>query len=121
MYVVVSGYYSEYGIDAIFDDKELAENYISAFGEKHYDEMRLEMFELNPYKKELKPGRKAFRVEMDIEGNVMNIEQDNGDIGIRFYSNRSIICNCLADDKKHAVKIANEKRIQCLTQNRWGR
>jgi hypothetical protein len=26
---------------------------------------------------------------------------------------------CFADDEKHAIKIANEKRVQVIANNKW--
>lgn len=40
-----------------------------------------------------------------------------------YHKEKNIISLCIcvwAEDSKHAVKIANEKRIQLIALNRWG-
>jgi hypothetical protein len=129
VYLVTSGYYSDYGIHAIYDDRDLAEVYVTTF-DKDTENLKIEEYELNPYQNGLKPAdgaklcRKFFIVEMDIKGNVISVDEvayDGEPSGIFFYSySKSMFCNCFATDGKHAVKIANEKRIQSLSSNMFG-
>jgi len=128
IYVVSSGEYSDYGIDAIFDSKGLAEKYISAFDQNCYDQMEIEEWELNPNENEVKNGRKAFCVRMDKQGNTKEVEWRDSTFGLRntslnisFTYNKELMnCYCFANDEKHAVKIANEKRVQLLANDSWG-
>jgi hypothetical protein len=125
IYIVTSGTYSDYGINAIFDTKELAKKYISAFDQK-YMEMNIEEWNLNEF--DFRPGYKAYRVRMNKKGNTKEIEWlyyhsqfSEDDNGISFtYDNGLMNCTVFAKDEKHAVKIANEKRIQYLATNKWG-
>ena len=128
IYVVSSGEYSDYGIDAIFDSKDLAEKYISAFDQSCYDQMKIEEWELNPNENEVKKSRKAFLVRMDKQGNANEVEWRDSAFGLRntslnisFTYNKELMnCYCFANDERHAVKIANEKRVQLLANNSWG-
>ena len=130
IYVVTSGEYSDYGIDSIFDTKELAEKYIASFNKGGWNEMDIEEWCLNPNEEELKEGKKAYRIRMDKEGNATEIEwadsafgfKDEMGDGVSFtYNNKLMNCYCFAKDDKHAVKIANERRVQYLAANSWGK
>lgn len=129
MYVVTSGDYSDYGINAIFDTKELAEKYVGCFNTGRWNEMRIEEWSLNPNEVKLKEGRKAYRVKMDKQGNIIEIEwvhsaykfRDEMDDAVSFTVDQSMNCHCFAKDKYHAVKIANERRVQYLAANSWGK
>jgi len=128
MYVVTSGSYSDYGIDAIFDTKELAQKFIDSFKGNSYNEFNgIEEFILNPNELDLKANRKPFSLRMDVKGNVTEIEQSSSAYGHKYgleisftYKKDYMNIKCYADDDIHAVKIANEKRTQILALNRWG-
>jgi hypothetical protein len=126
LYVVTSGEYSDYEISAIFDTKELAEKYIDSFSLGYYTEMRIEEYDLNPNKAALKKGHKAYFVRMDKDGNTKEInilDCDYGfDDGISYTHDQKLMnVHCFAKDEKHAIKITNEKRIQVLAYDTWGR
>lgn len=121
LYVCTSGIYSEYGIDAIFDDKELAENYKNSFS-KNID---IEEWDLNPHKDDLKNKRIPFFIRMTKDGKVEDIKSKdiyfNSVMEITFSVGRdSMVLYIFADNEEHAIKIANEKRFQILALDRWG-
>lgn len=128
VYVITSGDYSDYGIDGIFDSEESAKKFISAFNQKSaFYEMKIEEWELNPMEKYIRKGQKAFSVRMNKNGGVTDVEWEDSSFG--FKRNKGIIfsfdkkimnCYCFANDEKHAVKIANEKRAQIIANNTWG-
>lgn len=130
IYVVTAGSYSEYGIEAIFGTKELAQVFIDGIINP-YDAMRIEEWELDPHIKDLKKGRKAYRVTISKEGEVKEVANESSTYilnkaeygfppGISFQDNKKIMnYSCWADDEKHAIKIANEKRIQFIALNKW--
>jgi len=128
IYVVTSGSYSDYGIDAIFDTKELAQAFIDSFSKGGFNDFNdIDKWELNPNEAELKAHRKAFNLRMNKEGNIQSVEQSNSayshknGLGISFTINADWMnVYCYADDETHAIKIANEKRTQILALNRWG-
>jgi len=129
LYVVTSGSYSDYGIDAIFDSKELAQSFIDSFKRGAYSEFNeIEEWPLNPCDLELKRGRKAFFLRIDKEGNTSKIEWSDSAYGHKYGTDISFTFDkklmnvyCFADDENHAIKIANEKRTQILAINRWGK
>ena len=128
VYVVTSGSYSDYGIDAIFDTKELAQSFIDSFKDDSYNDFNgIDEWYLNPNELDLKANRKPFSLRMDIEGNTFELEQSSSSYGHKngldlsfTYKKDLMNVKCFADDEIHAVKIANEKRIQILALNRWG-
>ena len=127
IYVVTRGSYSDYGIKAIFNTKELAQAYIDSFKYDSYNEMSIEEWDLNPNSKELKKGRKPYFVRMDKAGiateynHVDSSYGFNGGTVISFtLDKQSMNCYCWAKDEKHAIKIANEKRVQFIALDRWG-
>ena len=116
-----------YGIDAIFDTKELAQAFINSFNDKYNDFNDIEEYGLNPSELDLKANRKAFNLVMDKDGNLQRIEHSYSayshkyGLEISFTNKKDFMnVNCFADDEKHAVKIANEKRTEILALNRWG-
>ena len=128
VYVVTSGSYSGYGIDSIFDSKELAQAYIDSFKKERYNEFNgIEEWELNPYESDLKAGRNAYFLRMDKDGNIKDLSHSDSTYGHRGGSSISFVHTkdwmnvyCFANNTIHAIKIANEKRIQILALNKWG-
>lgn len=134
IYVVTSGSYSDYHIVAVYDNKELAE--------KHKDLLRdgndVEEYVLNEDADLAQRGLKEFNVRMLRDGEVemasqwdigrgeeeCNLEDDeqyywkNGE-KIVTASYKVLRVKCFAKDKQHAIKIANEKRIQLIAANQW--
>jgi hypothetical protein len=116
VYVVTSGQYSDYGINAIFSTRERALDYIQAFDTSHkYDTMNIEEHELDVLKPE---GRRAFKVRLDgITGDVISVgiasSSYSFDIGNEFYKDvgGDFFGNVLAKDKEHAIKIVSEKKL----------
>jgi hypothetical protein len=123
IYAVTSGTYSDYRIDAMFSSKENAQNFIDAF-EKRYDEFRIEEYELDAV---VPTNKKAYFVRMDKLGNVKEIYisdsaysfSKNANISFTF-DNTIMNCYVFAKDENHAIKIANEKRVFILAENKWG-
>lgn len=132
IYIVTSGSYSDYGINAVFSTKELAQKYIDAFEKQSFEGFDIEEWELNPFATDLSKGRKPFNILMDIDGNVEKIESKPSYF---FFNERISYINAhqaywnnekdllqiaiFANDETHAVKIANEKRTQIIALNRW--
>jgi len=115
VYVVTSGQYSDYGINAIFSTRERALDYIQAFEDDGYHSMGIEEYELDV----LKPnGRRAFNVRLDgVTGDVIRAEIASSsysfDIGNEFYKDiqGNFHGNVLAKDRDHAIKIVSEKKL----------
>jgi len=127
VYIVTSGEYSDYGIDAVFSTKELAEQ-----AQKLVPFSNIEEYELDIGAEEMRNGMFPFVVKMDREGSANAISRSDcfrqwldkrfRETSCEFYyhSPGILYCYCFAKDEKHAIKIANEKRTQLIALNRWG-
>lgn len=129
VYVVTSGEYSDYGISAIFDDKLLAQKYIEIYNQfsDYNDYNNIEEYEINPIEQQLKQGRFLYEIEMYANGEVRgkdlskNVDEKISFVVLRLNSETEswMTIHCYATDLTHAIKIANEKRVQYLATNRW--
>ena len=127
VFLVTRGDYSDYRVCAVFTEKALAEKYIDSFkGNSYYDDFRIENYTLNPYQYELKNDYKPFFLIMTKEGNCTEInvkdsycgfKDENIDVWFDIHKNMNI--SIFAKDERHAIKIANEKRVQLIVENRW--
>lgn len=130
VFVVTSGDYSDYGIDAIFSTRDLAQAFIDAFKANKWHEMDIEEWDLDPNKIHFKQNRKPYFLRINKKGDVKDLEvadsaygfkQDIPDAEISYTANNEWMnINCFANDENHAVKIAGEKRAQILAANSWG-
>lgn len=130
VFVVTSGEYSDYGIDAIFTTRELAQLFIDAFNKNEWREFNIEDWELNPNETHLKQNRKAYFLRINKKGDIVDLEvadtaygfkQNISDAEISYTKNNEWMnIRCFANDDAHAVKIAGEKRAQILASNLWG-
>jgi len=121
VYIVTSGDYSDYCIHAVFSTSGAAETFCNTF---NCDEV--EEWDIDGYA-ELGIGKKPFCVEISKEGNAtvsIYISSDylppNKPINVFFGRDEILRVYCFANDKQHAIKIANEKRVEFIALNRWG-
>lgn len=126
VFLVTRGDYSDYRVCAVFTEKALAEKYIDSFKGNSYNEFRIENYTLNPYQYELKNDYKPFFLRMTKEGNCIEINvkdsssgfEDEG-IVVGFDIHKNMYISIFAKDETHAIKIANEKRVQLIAKNRY--
>jgi hypothetical protein len=122
IYIITDGWYSDYGITAVFDDKEKAEIFKQIFGSDNIEE-----WEVNPIIYNISEGNYLFKVEMDRNGNVANIykgetrhfQDDPTTEAVFTYGNKQILMNVVAKDETHATKIVNENRTRMIAENKW--
>ncbi len=141
--LVTSGEYSDYRVRGVFSSKEKADSFKKDFpGEFWNDD---ELIELD--KRIVVPaGRKPFYIEMCRDGKVGEIKEKRLDLDIAEETNKEreriwfidwvwvegkrlslangeerLCAYFWAKDKQHAVKIANEKRVQIIAMNQWGK
>ena len=125
MYVVTSGQYSDYGINGVFDSKELAELWVNTFKDSSYDSFNIEEWDLNPHIKEIKKGCKPYFIRMDKMGNVIEVRIADSTYGFgdtlsfSFDVRLNLYMNLFAKDEKHAIKICNDKRAELIATNKW--
>ena len=126
VFIVTSGCYSDYAIDAVFTNEKTAEVYADKI------DGEVEMWETSPSNLIDKiTHNKIFVVRMNKEGNtdlVMEEDFDSHEIENAIEKKTEIfkavdgycmITYMFAKDEKHAVKIANERRVQLIANNEW--
>jgi len=130
VYAVSDGSYSDYGVIAIFEDEQKAEAF-----RKWHGYACVEKFPLNPELPEMRRGRNLYYVEMTCEGHTtvlrlerspastehktnLELDYDPGNHG-SLWLGGMLWGEVVARDEQHAVKIANEKRVQLIAANEW--
>jgi len=120
---VTDGSYSDYHIEAVFSTKALAEEYV-----RKNDGGTIETYILDE-RKEIWYG---LLVYMDKEGNssygdvLINPYLYETEFGFQGFDYEGNLMWCVKsatateEDKKRAVKVANEKRMQILALGLWG-
>jgi hypothetical protein len=123
IYAVNSGRYSDRGIDALFDNREMAELFMKLNPSDGYDGYKdIREYELNPGSAEMREGYSHYWVQMKDDGSLLNPPE------IRLYGmgegletefrpyrgGRFLNWKGWARSTEHAVKIANEHRIMLL-------
>lgn len=115
IYIVTSGDYSSYGIDAVFSKKGKADEYCKNF---KCDEV--EEYELDPNTIPID----MITVEMARDGTVNNVKQLISRINTSgfwyFGALDDLIWHVKTNDEIRAIKVVNEKRIQILANDCWG-
>lgn len=111
IYIVTSGSYSDYGIDAVFSTKELAEIFVSRFGE----DMNIEEWDLDKGESELREGHSMYFLRISKDKDVLDARKETGSYGFKygtmFYKDidGNHIVHLFAKDEEHAKKIALDK------------
>lgn len=131
VFVVTSGSYSDYGVDAIFSTKEFADEWVKYHKGKTGTKYYVGSWKLDPTF-DISRGY-PFVIIMDKSGNLYerwdsfydeeledNITRDY----YHQYNEEGEPVQCLrfylhANDEEHAIKIANEKRLQLIAGNQW--
>lgn len=119
VYVVTSGEYSDYRIEAVFMTKEQANEYINEY--TYSNDFKIEEFNVNV---PLNKWDKIFSIWMDKEGNTnvlkkLFIKKSTWHKNYGGFQDGKLFFEIRADTEKRAVKIVNEKRIQILAMNAW--
>ena len=129
IYVVTSGEYSDYRIEAMFTSKRVAEKF--ADNGTDFDAAEVETYTLNEGADKIRQGLKHFNLEMDRDGTALFIGNRLPSAHVRTrilaaytygdtYKPRRLEMSVWAKDKNHAAKIANEKRTLLIANNEWG-
>ncbi len=131
IYVVTSGDYPNFRVNATFDSIELARKYRKAF--KNESQIDIDRFELNPYKDELQKDHKPYEITMNKNGDIDYIECTLCDIATdfnipfavfapnlnQFNYQKRLKYYCFAKNDEHAIKLAKEKRLELIENNLW--
>lgn len=128
VFIVTDGYYSDYKIIGVYSSKKSAQEVIDSFSD--LNESQIEEWGIDTVLSFPK-GMKCYFLRMTKEGKAYDIDEGRNTIMALEYAlkkymgfgsgGHDLFCNVLAKDKEHAVKIVNEKRIQLIESNRWGK
>ena len=130
VYVVTDGEYSDFHIEAIFSTREKAEAFLNSRKKNVYDDWALHEYPLDYpdfIANKIANGYKLFKVVMDRggntisigEGNITSLENEFQD-GFGWGSKiGEFSTTVFAHDEQHAVKIANERRVQLIASGEW--
>ncbi len=137
VYLVTTGSYSDYDVVAVFDDKELADEFRQRFNYLGND---LEEYALNPAVQELRAGKVVWEVDIahdgtvarvarsssrwigSMEAHILGYDHDANEWAWWWKDTKSYGClnvQCWARDEEHAIKIANEQRAIWLANGKW--
>ena len=141
IYLVASGHYSDFSIEAVFSTKEKAEEFINWFNSEQLgywsDSLRILTYTLDPETvREAREGYMRYQVTMLKNGDVEEVRYDGTD-NVWTHSNyrvwfrkntpayfdeyieNALVVETNALSPEHAIKIANEYRVQSIAQNEW--
>lgn len=118
LYVVTVGHHEIYRPVAIFDNRENAEAFREAFKCDAIEE-----HQLNPCVAEVAAGLRPFSITMQRSGSVYVYE--TSDVTpelpepLKLYANGRLNGIVMARDSKHAIEIANHKRMELIKAGEW--
>ena len=120
IYVVTSGEYSDYGINALFSTKELAQLYMDKFNEPFSGYNDIMECEVDEMEADLRSDRKPFNIIMERDGQIVRVDLGSTygkyDAVVKTYylKKEQFEISLFADNEEQAIKIANEKRLKYL-------
>ena len=121
VFVVTSGEYSDYSIDAIFSEKEKAEIFIEATNnDRRWNFPIIEEWDLD--KINVNKGEKLYFVRMKKDGTVLECYLDSSTYSLveaGFDTLHNMFSYQFAKDEQHAIKIANERRAKLIIENKF--
>jgi len=132
VFVVTSGCYSDYAIRNVFSTEQLAEDFMNMFSDDGYPEWNdIEEWEVDALGNDMH-GKKAYRVRMNKKGVTVEVDIRDSAYGFECRDgaegcatiidiHNNMCADIAATDEEHAVKIANERRVRLIAENRWHR
>lgn len=137
VYVIIEGAYSHQNVVGVYTHKDLAERCKELYVEEN---CRMEEYELDK-EYPIPPGNRVFCVYMQKDGNSPRQSFDHhpitecsvNQVGVEnlqsveahkdgeqiHWGENARRFTLIAIDEQHAVKIANERRIQLIAERRW--
>lgn len=132
VYLVIQGDYSSISVVGIFTEKETAERLANKLNNdndedgKNWNNCSVSKCKLNELKSEVEKGYSFFYLEMDKHGNIKDCRKENEYFYFQYDHSRISFINDIMDirlyakNRKHAIKIANERRRELILLNKWG-
>lgn len=144
IYAVSSGSYSDYGINAMFSTRELAQAFIDAREWSHYDQPEIEEWELDPNPNTAREGYDWYRVTMALqsgdaaladkrerspyspipEDNVYDARQGGAAHALvdgKWQLVSAFTTYVEARNQKQAIKVANKRRANWISSHKIGK
>lgn len=119
-FMVTKGDYSDYHVIAVFTTREGAEAFLAWYpnGTARIEDVPLDEQVQYPQ------GMLAYRVFFDVHGNSEAFQVDpdtvaDDDSYPDFNGREKMYTHCWATDDRHAIKIANERRVQLIALGKW--
>jgi hypothetical protein len=137
VFVIEKGSYSDYRVVGVFTTRANAESVCAAINAtESYEEATIAEWPLDPAVADLAQGFKVYNVQMHKDGRVERVQLEacwTYDIGGRVHEwereeapayrgkglPNLLQVECWARDEEHAIKIANDHRIQRLALGQW--
>lgn len=111
VYIVTSGIYSSYEIEAVFSTEDLAKKYLDIHGD--YNDRKIEEWDLDS--ENLTIEKRAYYVQIDKENTIADLKERSFETETVCYSkcNNGTYIFCLnAEGAERAKKIASERLMQ---------
>ena len=122
IYIVTYGEYSDYSIEAVFLNKEHAEEYIKTCDRK-WDQPEIEVYADGG----APTTWTTYYIEMNQKGDIIKIKQyinspaTNNESYPPYFNKQSNLCHMFrTNDKIAAIKSMNDIRAQIIALNKWG-
>lgn len=117
IYVITSGYYSDYHIDAVTDDKDKAEFLKLKFSDE-YDEANIEEYDTDKYQVEGVPNQLHWKVIVFKKSKPIIRPMLSGEVKFLVYNDNHELCEAvvIAKTKEQALKIVRDKYAQYLSE-----
>lgn len=120
VYLVTEGWYSDYHICGVFSSEEKAKEAMALLSDGEMEEFELDPVSPHP------PGMTFWFVEMQRDGAAcearrisVSLADKTAEESAPLSGGKSWRFTMWARDREHAVKIANERRIQMLASGEW--
>lgn len=124
VYIVTTGYYSDYSIHSVYTNKELAIEVMDTLPESNIEEYEVDI--VPDYMNKIRNGYKVYYIQMKKDGTVRYMNECHpieGECVMRLaVITPSIIClvgTIWAKSQEHALKIINEKRTMLIANGEW--
>lgn len=113
VFVVTSGIYSDFGIEAVFSTKEKAEEFVKNLDGFYKGEIKEWAVDINERESSF------WYVEMTRDGDVIATEPVHNENDHRGFGRDNLLTVVRATTKERAIKVANERRIRLIVNNEW--
>lgn len=117
IYVITSGCYSDYHIDAVTDDKDKAEFLKLKFSDEH-DEANIEEYDTDKYQVEGVPNQLHWKVIVFKKSKPIIRPMLSGEVKFVVFNDHYELCEAvvIAKTKEQALKIVRDKYAQYLSE-----